>query len=255
MTPWVLLRGLTRESRHWGDFPRRFADKLGGVETICLDLPGNGALHASRSPPSVAALAEHCHVELAARGVARPCQVLAMSLGAMVAIEWTARHAEDVAGAVLINTSARPWCGAHRRLRPGNLPRVLRLLLAPPSPVEMERVVLEMTSSRVRTRHERDALLDEWRRWRLDAPVSAANAARQLLAAARYRAPARPPSAPLLLLASRGDALVSHRCSERMAAEWGLPLALHEWAGHDLPLDDADWVIEQVANWAPCRQA
>ena len=40
---WVLLRGLTREARHWGGFPERLGAAL-GVEVHCLDLPGNGHL-------------------------------------------------------------------------------------------------------------------------------------------------------------------------------------------------------------------
>ena len=31
MSNWVFLRGLTRESAHWGDFPQRFAAALPGA--------------------------------------------------------------------------------------------------------------------------------------------------------------------------------------------------------------------------------
>jgi pimeloyl-ACP methyl ester carboxylesterase len=51
---------------------------------------------------------------------------------------------------------------------------------------------------------------------------------------------------PLLLLASRGDALVDPRCSLAIAQRWACEIAMHPWAGHDLPLDDADWVVQQV---------
>mgnify|MGYP006213324299 FL=1 len=81
-------------------------------------------------------------------------------------------------------------------------------------------------------------------------PVSGRNALRQLLAAARYRAPATAPQPPLLLLASRHDQLVASRCSQALAAAWNLPLVMHPFAGHDLPLDDPAWVVEQVRQWA-----
>jgi len=42
--------------------------------------------------------------------------------------------------------------------------------------------------------------------------------------------------------------LVSVRCSERLAAQWGVLLQLHPTAGHDLPLDDGSWVVQQICH-------
>ena len=53
MTTWVLLRGLTREARHWGPLPQRLAPRLGGAPVVALELPGNGSRHRERSPESV----------------------------------------------------------------------------------------------------------------------------------------------------------------------------------------------------------
>ena len=47
-------------------------------------------------------------------------------------------------------------------------------------------------------------------------------------------------------LLERLDRLVSPRCSQRLAAAWKVPLALHPSAGHDLPLDDPDWLLAQL---------
>ncbi|MBC8058528.1 MAG: alpha/beta hydrolase, partial [Rhizobiales bacterium] len=33
------------------------------------------------------------------------------------------------------------------------------------------------------------------------------------------------------------------------------PVATHPWAGHDLPLDDGEWVALQVSNWLQTRPA
>jgi pimeloyl-ACP methyl ester carboxylesterase len=75
------------------------------------------------------------------------------------------------------------------------------------------------------------------------------NALRQLWAASRFVAPLTTPTIPTLLLASTHDALVSVECSRAIAHQWKLQLAEHPTAGHDLPLDDAGWVIEQVLCW------
>ena len=43
---WVLLRGLTRESGHWGVLPALLAERLPHARVLTIDLPGAGALHA-----------------------------------------------------------------------------------------------------------------------------------------------------------------------------------------------------------------
>jgi len=45
------------------------------------------------------------------------------------------------------------------------------------------------------------------------------------------------------------DRLVDARCSERLAQAWQVELHTHPDAGHDLPLDDGEWVARQVAQW------
>ena len=112
-----------------------------------------------------------------------------------------------------------------------------------------ERAILAMTSAVRRGADERGALVEAWCAYRRERPVSAANAVRQLFAAARYRAPPSAPPVPLLLLASRGDALCDVRCSRRIAQRWGLVLAEHPAAGHDLPLDAGEWVAQAMAAW------
>ena len=99
------------------------------------------------------------------------------------------------------------------------------------------------------------AVVDDWVALRRQRQVSASNALRQLVAAARYTAPVATPLVPvsdsprILLLASQNDRLVSCQCSQTIARAWGVPLRMHPSAGHDLPLDDAQWVIGQVRSW------
>lgn len=245
MSAWVLLRGLTREARHWGDFPELLRRRCNAAAVHAVDLPGNGRLHRETSPLRVAAMADSCRRQLLAGGVEPPYRVLAMSLGAMAAVEWAARHPAELAGCVLINTSLRPFSPAYRRLRPGNYPALLALLLRGGDAEQRERTVLRLTS-RDGPRPEK---LAEWTGYARQNPVSARNALRQLLAAARYRAPAAAPPVPLLVLAGAGDRLVDPACSRRLAAVWGTAFAEHPTAGHDLPLDDGPWVAERVRAW------
>lgn len=253
MTTWVLLRGLTRETAHWNGFDQQLAAALGPRHRVLtLDLPGNGALYQVRSPASVPAMAAACRAELLRRGHAPPYVLVAMSLGAMVALQWAHDAPRDLAGCVLINTSLRGLSPFWQRLQPRNYPALARLMLPGLTPLQRETGVLHMTS-RHAARHA--GVPVQWASAARLHPVSRANALRQLLAAARYRAPAQAPAVPALVLASAGDRLVSAQCSQRLAAAWGWPLAMHPDAGHDLPLDAPGWVQQQICHWWDSRRS
>lgn len=246
MSCWIFLRGLSRDSRHWGEFPEIFRQTIPKAEIFALDLPGNGSLHDLESPASVEEMAEHCRAELRRRDVPPPYRLLAMSLGAMAAVAWADRHPDEIAGCVLINTSLRPISPFYRRLRPANYPALLRLALLGGSDNQWEKTILRLTSHLAGSP---DKVLAQWTAYRQTYPVARRNVLRQLLAAGRYRAPAAPPPVPMLFLCSRRDALVDVRCSQHLAARWQAALATHPQAGHDLPLDDAPWVAQQVSDW------
>lgn len=246
MSTWVFLRGLTRESRHWGSFPETFRQAVPEADVHAIDLPGNGRLHRQKSPADVAEMAESCRAQLLASGMPPPYHVLAMSLGAMVTIAWAARHPEEICACVLINTSLRPFSPFHQRLKPGNYLPLINPLLTAASAGDWERTILQLTS-----RHAAHpaSVLKDWVAFRDEYPVSFSNACRQLLAAARYRAPLQQPPTPMLVLASTMDGLVDPRCSRGLATRWHTAFAEHPTAGHDIPLDDGPWVAEQVSRW------
>jgi len=245
MSTWVLLRGLTRESGHWGPFPQILGARLPGARVMTLDLPGCGRFHDVRSPARIEAATEACRQQLKALGAEPPYHLLALSLGAMVAVDWAARHPGELAGCVLVNTSLRPFSAWHERLRPVNYGSLLGLLLTRDAR-RREETILRLTSRHLRPG---DPVVDEWTAIRAARPVSRSNALRQLSAAVRYRAAVRAPTVPLLVLASTQDALVNVRCSRRLARQWNADLVEHPSAGHDLALDDGVWLAVQVGRW------
>jgi pimeloyl-ACP methyl ester carboxylesterase len=245
VSTWVLLRGLMREQRHWGSFARELQAALPGAAIVTPDLPGNGTRHGEASPTRVGDMVEACRAALKAGGLAGPYHLLALSLGGMVAVEWCARYPGEIAGAVLVNTSMRPFSPFYRRLRWRNYGALARLA-AFGGAQRQEHTILRLTSKR----HGSDAALAQrWVGYQKEAPVSRANALRQLLAAARYRAPAAKPRVPMLIVASQGDRLVDVACSQALAQAWSVPCALHFDAGHDLPLDEGAWLAARVAEW------
>ena len=107
MSTWILLRGLTRESRHWGDFPTGFRSAVPDADVVTLDLPGNGRLHKMPSPSCVGDMTEFCRADLTGRGIRPPYHLLAMSLGAMVAVDWAAKYPEELVACVLITQACK----------------------------------------------------------------------------------------------------------------------------------------------------
>ncbi|MFJ2987808.1 alpha/beta fold hydrolase [Collimonas sp. NPDC087041] len=249
MSKWVFLRGLMREARHWGDFPDVFRALLPDADITLLDLPGNGSLHALRSPMRVEEMTEACRRQLKDRAIEPPYNLFALSLGGMVATDWATRYPEEIDGCVLLNTSLRPISPFYRRLRPRNYPALLSLGLSGFGRRQVERqesLLLGLTSNQ----HPQQAeVLAAWISYQRDRPVSQCNALRQLCAAIRYRAPAGAPQVPLLILASGADRLIDPHCSQRLAQQWQAPLAMQAAAGHDLTLDAGPWVAEQVRDW------
>jgi pimeloyl-ACP methyl ester carboxylesterase len=240
--PWILLRGLTRESRHWGAFATHLAARDG---VLPIDLPGNGTEAHARSPLSVDAYVDALRAEAQRRGARAPYRVLAMSLGGMVATAWALRYPDDIERLVLVNTSMRPYSRAYERLRPSAWLALLRVARhwdgRDPEGIA-ETLIHGLTCARPDTRA---ADLEAWRAIRASAPVSRANALRQLAAAARFAARGVP-RCPVLVVSSRGDQLVNPICSVRLARAWGAPHIEHAWAGHDLPHDDPHWLVDTL---------
>jgi pimeloyl-ACP methyl ester carboxylesterase len=245
MSTWILLRGLTREARHWGPFPELFAAASGDDVTL-LDLPGNGRENAQRAPLGLHEMTASVRARATGLGLRPPYRLLAMSLGGMVATAWAQRYPQEIERLVLINTSMRPFCRMAQRLRPAAWPALARLAVAWSDPEVSERIIHSATC-----RRSDDAAADiaAWTQIRRSAPVSAANSLRQLWAAACFRADRPAPRCPVLLLSSESDRLVDPACSARIAAGWDAAHAVHPWAGHDLPHDDPHWTGKTVSDW------
>ena len=242
--PWIFLRGLARESRHWGNFVPQFEATMPASRVIALEFPGNGLLNQQCSPMCVQDMVEHCRAQLRASHIHPPYRLLALSLGGMVAVAWSCSYPGEISAQVLINTSLRTFSPFYERLRPTNYAVLFQLAVFGATPEAWERTILRITSN-----HPDDAVLPHWLAWRRANPVSRTNALRQLVAAARFSAPKRPPATATLLLACAQDRLVSVACSKTLARRWQCDLRIHPGAGHDLPLDDGLWVADQVREW------
>lgn len=244
----VLLRGLAREAAHWGDFIDQLQVAQPHWHIQCVDFPGFGTEWLSASPTNISGIADHVESLLPreksnASGITRPTLVIALSLGGMVALDLLARKSID--HAVLINSSSN-LNPAWQRMKPRALPSMLAALLTP-SITQQEKWILHQVCNSPETRLH---TLPHWLRIQKKRPISRSNTVRQLLAAARYTAPSYLEGTKLTLLASQRDKLVSVTCSQKLAKEFRAKVVLHPLAGHDIPLEDPDWVIDHCINAA-----
>ena len=250
MRRWVLLRGLIRHQRHWESFPEQFQRQFPEDQLHLVDLPGNGRRYQEDSPTQIEAMVNAAREQLAELDQ-RPVHLLALSLGGMVAVDWMHRFPAEVSGAVIINSSLSGVNPLLWRFRPQQYPRLLQHVLFNHSSLSRERMILRVSSN---LREDMDKLARHWANYDGEQPTSTSNALRQLVAAARYRAPAQRPHDNVLLLASKRDRVVDWRCSNALAQHWQWPLVSHPKAGHDLTLDDAPWVIQQIDTWINAKQ-
>ncbi len=236
---WYLIRGLSREARHWFTFAEQLSEAT-GTPVHALDLPGTGSKHARVSPISVERIARD--LEIATESTTT-VGLIGISFGGMVALEAASFHARRVSHLVLINSSSR-LSPTLDRLQPLGMLRFVQALREP-DPYKREEMIYALTtctSPAVRAQYATVAA-----QIAATAPVARTTAVRQLLAAANYK-PKRV-SARCLLIAGARDRVVSPLCSATLAGFLRSPLLTHPTGGHDLPVEDPRWVASRVRDW------
>lgn len=240
---WLLLRGLSREKRQWGSFPEQLR-AAGALRVERLDLPGVGSARDREAPWTVDAMVEDLELRFleATAGEPGPWGILGVSLGGMVALAWTHRTPERFSSAVIVNSSAGDLARPTQRLRLPNVPTLIRAAWA--SPVQRELLVLGMNTS---AHGGNVALAEEWAAYRQEYPVGNGVIARQMVAGLRFRSPPELGTSTLFV-SGACDRFVDPLCTKRLALRYGAPHVEHPTAGHDLPLDDPDWLLRQMGR-------
>jgi pimeloyl-ACP methyl ester carboxylesterase len=243
---WLILRGLVREQRHWGAFRGEFEDMLKhsdpSAEVHAIDFPGFGTESHRPSPTTISGIVDDLRSRWTGSS-AEPWALLAISLGGMVAMNWVSRYPSDFKRLVLINSSATGLSPLHKRMKPSNYPHILGLFFERDL-YSREKKILKLTTNL------RGEALEARARWNTEIAkeIRQADAAAQILSALRFRPPQAIPI-PLLVLGSKGDSLVDHSCSERIARRFGGRLSIHETGNHDLSIDAPVWIAAEVTAW------
>jgi pimeloyl-[acyl-carrier protein] methyl ester esterase len=237
---WLLIRGLTREAGHWRDFPRRFEERIESSKVSFAELPGTGKRFQEKSPDTINAITDS--IKRDAQN--SPIFLLGISMGAIVATDWAQRYPETLRGVILINPSFSSLSPFAQRLRPANWGKILTAAVR--KGVSREKIILEMTSNR---KKDFTTLAEEFAEIQRLRPVSRLTFVQQLKAASSFKPKDSWPSVPTLLLNSAGDHLVDPNCSRAASHKWGLDMNIHPLSGHDIPLDNPEWVLDQITSW------
>lgn len=241
-----MLRGLGRESGHWGAFLPALEAAAKDSEVVTLDLPGTGTRLHDRAPRTMHRTVDRVRDEARSRGLLRsPLLLFGISLGGMVAMEWATAHPEEVAGIAIAASSASDLAPLLERFSLAGIATVL-LNVVTRDPERRQRRIARLISNR---RDLRDRVVREWAQIERDRPISFATLRAQVEAASRWRAPASL-RVPSLFLVGRKDRLVHPACSRTLARRYGAPIEEHPDAGHDLTTDAPEWVADHCVRWA-----
>jgi pimeloyl-ACP methyl ester carboxylesterase len=247
---WLLMGPLALECALWGDAPDTLLAHVRLVQPsaafFALDLPGTGVYCQERSAGSVEGIVAQLRERIADAGLSGPFGLVASSWACAVAAEWARQFPQELGALVLISPGMRPFSSVFRAVHWELWPTVLSMILGRRSPLPRERRVWRSHTQL------RKITLEELRRWRdlrAQHPVKARNGLAHAVAAWRYEASRRRPASPVLLLAGKGDTWLDWRISAAISRAWGAAFRLHPAAGHDLLLDDPQWVARSLAEW------
>lgn len=239
----LVLRGLIHETQHGPDFIAELKKIMPEYHIEGLDIPGNGQLHNLRSFTSIKKNVQFLRDQWKKK-IDYPSEniLIGISLGGMIALEWSTLYPEDWNRAILINTSHGALSPLYKRFKLKNIINLLKMSLST-SVKRKQEIIYSMT---VNDKYKMKKTVDLWTTIANKNPVKNSNALRQLWAAIAYRKISAKAALATHIICSRCDELVNYKCSEQISKFLQLPLIIHEATGHDPTVDAPDWLAEQI---------
>ncbi|MFZ5551884.1 MAG: alpha/beta fold hydrolase [Bacteroidota bacterium] len=243
-----LLRGLTRESGHWGpQFINEIKKQIPQARIYMLDLPGSGKYVNEKASFNISDMVEFMRNDVKSIIEKKNGDniICATSLGGMLACEWVLNYKNDFQGMVIINSSFKKICKLNERVQWGVRKDMLKVMLAKTTE-EREKLLVKINSNHP---ENYDSVACEWIDIQNERKMSKINIFKQTVAGMRYSTKGKKPEVPLLIIGSKGDRMVCTECVEKTQDAFGGTLVWHPDAGHGLPIDDPKWLSEQIADW------
>lgn len=240
-TNWIFLRGLARGTGHWGVFPERFKASNPNIEYELLEIPGNGSCANEITPTDPKILIDQIRKKSYLLKKSVPVNICGVSLGGMIAIKWAELYPGEVQSVIVINSSLAQLSKFYQRLRPGNYLNLLKASVTPNVRLR-EKFILEMTSNDL---IQSSKQLEIFTNYSKKYPFQFNNLIRQLKLAAKINI-SYPLIVPIKVIYSKKDRLVDFNCSIVLSEMLRTQAIAHLTAGHDIALDDPDWLIARI---------
>jgi pimeloyl-ACP methyl ester carboxylesterase len=234
----VLIRGLFRGQYHWGEFAQLLNELLPDQRVIAVDIPGTGSLSGDKSPCSIEGMVESVRFQLASN---TQVDIVAISMGGMIALKWAEMYPDQVRRVICINTSSRGISPFYQRLKPANYINIIKALLS--GPEKKESIIYSMVSNKPFSQQ----VIDDWVLLGKLYPTTTMNFLRQLFAAIKFKA--KRPNNEILFISSLEDSLVSNSATQSLAQAWDMPIIYNHGDGHDIPLDNPEWLAYKVIRY------
>ncbi len=244
------LRGLARGNVHWGDFSDILKRQNNNSLFIPLEMAGNGerAIETSSMNPEdvIKDLRQQCKNRVKALGFDDNVKVnlVALSLGGMIALKWAELFPEEVENVFVVNSSLKQLSPLSERLLPRNYLKIVKMILFDDIR-EREEGILRITSnyySLTKSHLPQFISSEKTHSFRV------INFFRQLILAFRIRI-SIPLAARVIIVCSQNDRLVSAKCSQAIAKVFNCEIHINNYAGHDLPLDDGEWLSQLIVKY------
>ncbi|MBK9293008.1 MAG: alpha/beta hydrolase [Oligoflexia bacterium] len=205
---WILIRGLARHSQHWGTFSDMFVKAHAGDFVEFLDLCGNGTQNELSSFLKISDYTDDLRLRSKSIAKNEKVNIVAISMGAMVAIDWVNRYPKEVESITTINTSDGGSSKFWQRLQPESYKILAKILFYNQNPYEREKLSLDLITNLLKNKAE---VAKQFSGFKVTSRI---NFFRQIFAASQFRFPKNKPNCEITMICSNGDRLVSSQCTK-----------------------------------------
>jgi pimeloyl-ACP methyl ester carboxylesterase len=235
----VMLRGLARGKHHWGRFVTLMEQAFPEKKVIAIDLAGNGDRYKETSPTTIQAAVEDIRQQLQSINLQPPYDVISLSLGGMITLQWLHEN-QEIEKAIVMNTS-HAMLPFYQRMRPSAILTIITSVFLLPIHLR-ERVIFGLNANK----DPDQEVIQQWITLEKAQSVSFRNLINQIKIAKTFTTSLTISNEKALLLASTHDHLVNVNCSKKIASDFNINIQYHPVAGHEISLDDPNWVIDQA---------
>jgi pimeloyl-ACP methyl ester carboxylesterase len=213
-----------------------------------LEIPGNGSRFCEISPLSPETIIEDFRSQLFRENAQFPIRLVGISLGGMLALKWTELYPNEIESSFIINSSLRSISPFFLRLLPSSWKYLFKAMVTLHRQ-RREQYILQMTVNK------KEIILQHLQGFTNIAnrqPLRFGNFVRQMILATEIRIH-QPLSTPLIFVCAQSDRMVHHSCSQRLQEFFGGELHMHPFAGHDLPLEEPEWLAKIILSQPRAR--